>query len=75
MIEKSLPANWKPVQTETRRDPMLSNVFLYTQEGWPSLVSGNLKPYFLKKNELSVENGIIMWGYRMVVPAKFKKNI
>lgn len=30
------------------------------------------KPYFGRKSELSIDNNVIMWGYRVVVATKLK---
>ena len=38
-------------------------------------VDEKLKPYFVRKNESSIENGILFWGYRVVIPEKGKIDI
>ena len=35
-------------------------------------VSNELKLYFMKRNELSMEQGCLLWGYRVVIPPKFQ---
>ena len=35
--------------------------------GWPNYVSNELKLYFMKQNELSMEQGCLLWGYRVVL--------
>lgn len=36
---------------------------------WPEKVEDdNLKPYFFRKNELTLEKGCLMWGFRIVIP-------
>ena len=45
----------------------------YVKAGWPNHVSNELKLYFMKRNELSMEQGCLLWGYRVVIPPKFQR--
>ena len=65
---ETLPVDAKQLKQATLSDPLLSKVLLYTQKGWPAEYSGELKPYFHKRHELSVEAGCLLWGVRVVVP-------
>ena len=58
----SLPVTEVHMQTATRRDPVLGTVLRYTQQGWPSQVSEDLKPYWMRRNELTIEKGILLRG-------------
>ena len=41
--------------------------------GWPQkLPEPDLAPFFSRKDELSVENGCVLWGYRVVIPTKLR---
>ena len=42
---------------------------------WPEHISQELRPYFTKRNELSIENDIIMWGLRVVIPSCYRHKI
>ena len=64
----SLPVTAMQLQRATRRDPILSKVFLLMQQGWPGVVSDDLKPYQSRQAELGTEGGCILWGIRVVVP-------
>ncbi|KAI5747679.1 hypothetical protein M8J77_017390 [Diaphorina citri] len=61
----------KKIQSETDKDNILSKIKTYVLSGWPdkSLMSEIEIKYYNKKEELTIEDGIIMWGYRVVVPA------
>lgn len=64
------------VRSETRKDPVLSNVYNMVRYGFPKHVNSEvLKPYLNRKSELYIENGVIMWGYRVVIPNKLQKNM
>ena len=66
------PANY----SKTKRDPVLSQVLRYTLEGWPEAVnSEELTPYYTKRTELSVEDGCILWGTRVIVPPQGRSKI
>ena len=54
-------------------DPTLSKVRQWVQEGWPDTdaeTSEELQPYVRRKLELSVGEGCVLWGCRVVVPRK-----
>ena len=52
---EALPVLVDQVQSDTLRDPLLSKVIQYVREGWPSLVPDELKPYWIRRNELSIQ--------------------
>ncbi|XP_013385929.1 uncharacterized protein K02A2.6-like [Lingula anatina] len=52
----------------TSRDPILSQVCRYVQDGWPEKLDQHYDAYVRRRHELSVEQGILMWGLRVVVP-------
>ena len=59
------------IRTGTRRDPILSQVIKFVQQVWLNHNSDEaLKPYFTRKEELSVLDGCLLWGNRVVVPPK-----
>ena len=48
----STPVSVIEIRTGTRRDPILSQVMKYVQQGWPNYNSDEaLKPYFSSKDE------------------------
>ena len=59
----------------TRADPVLSKVVHYLKSGWPVKVSDTLKPYFTRRDELSIEEGCILWGIRVIVPKKLQSSV
>ena len=56
------PVTWNQIKNWTARDPLLSQVYLYTMQGWPRIVENDLLPYFRKKDEISTEGGCLLWG-------------
>ncbi|XP_056118298.1 uncharacterized protein K02A2.6-like [Rhinichthys klamathensis goyatoka] len=63
------PVSAKQIKAWTERDKVLSKVKRFVLQGWPSIVAdAELKPFEKRKNELSVQDGCILWGSRVVVP-------
>ena len=53
----------------TTKDSILSQVRRYTLIGWPDAPLGEeFKPYQFRSRELSVLDGCVLWGCRIVVP-------
>lgn len=69
------PLNAAQIARMTRTDQELSKVFRYVMEGWPIEVSDDLKVFYAKRDELSVEQGCLLWGTRVIVPFKFRKSV
>ena len=53
----------------TARDPVFFQVIQFVLQGWPSEIEEEaLKPYFIRREELSVHAGFLLWGARVMVP-------
>ena len=59
----------------TRSDPALSKVYQCLQRGWPMQINSMLRPYWTRRTELSIEEGCIMWGARVVIPKKLQSAV
>ena len=61
----------------TRQDPSLSYVLQCVKTTWLTLLSNNveLKPFYVRRSELSVQDDCILWGSRVIVPPKLRTNI
>ena len=71
----TLPVTAQQVQTNTRADPILSKVVRFTNEGWPKDISDDLLPFKSKQQELTLEGGCLLWGVRVIVPAKLRPRV
>ena len=72
----SVPLTSTQIRNMTNRDPVLAKVKQYTQTGWPATVSDErLYPYSSKRDELSLEDGIPLWGSRVVVPPQARNTV
>ena len=72
----STPVSVNEIRTGTRRDPIQSQVITFVQQGWLNHNSDEaLKPYFTRKDELSVQDACLLWGNRVVVPPKERARV
>ncbi|XP_062713439.1 uncharacterized protein LOC134290338 [Aedes albopictus] len=63
----------KQLIVESRRDPVISRIVNFVKTGWPNNVEDpDLKKFSVRKDELVVEEGVLMWGYRIVAPTKLR---
>ena len=69
------PLNATQVARMTRTDSELSRVYKYVMEGWPVRVEENLRVFYTKRNELSTEQGCVLWGTRVIVPFKLRRAV
>lgn len=71
MAEKpdDFPFDAEHIAAETSKDKTLSQVTHYVQRGWPGKVKGaDLHTYWLHRMELSLQDGCLLLGNRVVVP-------
>ena len=71
----SSPVTARQVKTWTDRDPLLSKVRSLTQQGWTPQTDEQLKPYQRRKEELSVQDGCVLCGSRVIVPETGREKI
>ncbi|XP_071056890.1 uncharacterized protein [Onthophagus taurus] len=62
-----LPISADEIASETRKDRVLCKVMELTKYGWPDHMKDlDLKPYFKRRNELSIEGHCLTWGNRVM---------
>ena len=54
----------------TATDTILSQVLQFVERVWPCDVTRDRESYTRRKDKLSVQRGVLMWGARVVVPPK-----
>ena len=56
---ETLPVTAAEIKISTKNDAILFEVLKYlSDDKWPEHISQELRPYFTKRNELSIENDI-----------------
>ena len=64
-----LPIDADIIRQQTQIDPELKMVLTSLErDKWTKDNIAKLHMYYLKRHELSIEDGIVMWGLRVVVP-------
>ena len=69
------PINVSQIRSWTMKDPTLSKVVHFVLSGWPFEVSSSLKPFYNRRVELSTQDGVLLWGYRVIVPPPGRDSI
>lgn len=70
------PITMKDVEVETERDPVLNRIVTFLKTRMPAKCNEEiLKPYFACRSELSLENGCILRGHKLVIPSKFREQL
>ena len=59
----------------TAKDETLSQVLVWCMKGWPKEVDTAYKPYIQRRLELSVKDGCVLWGARVVVPQREREAV
>ena len=63
---ESIPGTSAQLRRATCRDVLLSKVLKYTKRGWPTEVKEPLRPFWNRRDELTIEDGCLLWGGRVV---------
>ena len=72
------PVNVDQIRMWTSRDPVLSAVMHCVRNGWPTagdVFSPAFRPYRSRQAELSVQDGCLLWGSRVVIPDQGRQGI
>lgn len=74
----SLPISAEEVRQATERDSTLKSVVKLIRDGWPTnrkRVSPELLPYFDRRLQLSIQNGCILCGLKVVIPSVLREQV
>ncbi|CAL9690514.1 unnamed protein product [Knipowitschia caucasica] len=70
-----LPVTNTMIQKETRNDPTLSKIYDITMQGWPAHGIPSFPEFSARRDQLSVCQGTLMCGSRVVVPQKLRTKV
>uniref|UniRef100_A0A3B3B4L9 Gypsy retrotransposon integrase-like protein 1 n=1 Tax=Oryzias melastigma TaxID=30732 RepID=A0A3B3B4L9_ORYME len=65
----------RQIKRWTATDVILSQVHDNILKGWPAKTDAHLQPYRQRRMELSVRDGCVLWGARVVIPTKGRDKI
>lgn len=69
------PVNAESLREAGKQDPVYSSAVQHTLSGWTEETEDDLQPYFKRKWELSVQDGCLLWGRRVVIPSSCRKRV
>ena len=73
---ESSPVLARDVRRWTEQDLKISRIQYYVHHGWPSKpLMESLTPYWERASELFIEEGCLLWGYRVIVPPQGQKRV
>nr|XP_056702475.1 uncharacterized protein K02A2.6-like [Euleptes europaea] len=71
-----LPLHASDIAAHTAKDCTLARVLNWVGKGWPAArPDGEFKPFSMRQHELSLNKGCLLWGNRVVVPAKLHTKV
>ena len=80
LLCRNLPASdthIKEIKQLQEQDEICQQLTTYCRNGWPSKTSipGNLKPYLFVSREITVLDGLLMRGSRIIIPSPLRPTI
>lgn len=69
------PVKPKLIAQETGKDPVLSKVQRYVKEGWPHVLTDEVRRYKNLEDTLSTESGCVFSGCRLIIPTKLRSQV
>ena len=79
-IVKYLPATesrLEELRSQQQQDEVTRQLMTYCTEGWPDRfhLPGSLKPYWPERDELNIQQGLLMKGNRIVIPVSMRLDV
>lgn len=74
-VSSELPLSYADIAKVSKKDPVLLKVIDFVKTGWPNKVESAFRPFFQKRHEMSVEEGCLMVGVRVVIPEVLKTEV
>ena len=69
------PVTVNDIHKWTKCDPLQAQVLQFVEQGWPHKFDSSLAPYSAHNTELSVLDGCILWGARVVIPPQSQQAV
>ena len=58
-----MPISADDIAVETQKDRTLARIYHYIMNGWPKERDSDIAPHYMCRDELSAEQGCILWGF------------
>lgn len=73
--QEDWPLNGEEIARETEKDVTLAKVEKYISKEWPKKIPENLTTYFGKRKEIRSEQGMLLWGHRIIIPTSLRERL
>jgi len=73
-----LPLTASKIRNALRKDPILSQVLIFMQSGWPQKLNpdqSQLQSFHTRKTELTLVQEVLLWGSRVIIPTALKQQV
>lgn len=70
-----LPVTSSQLRKETSKDKLLAVVYDAAMRGWNKPEDKTLLPFYERRNEITVHQGCLLWGIRVIIPQKLQREI
>lgn len=74
----SMPVSATDIKRWSQQDPVLSRVLRYVQNGWAfgdTDTDQELEPFRARAAELSMNDGCLLWGKRVIIPPQGREKV
>ncbi|XP_013163468.1 PREDICTED: uncharacterized protein K02A2.6-like [Papilio xuthus] len=74
-VDETLPVNFKEIALATTKDNLLSRIFGYIMFGWPEKCADDEMAFYVRRSDLYIDHGCILYKYRLVIPQILQKRV
>lgn len=74
-LNETLPVSYKDIAAESQKDNLLCSIYGYVMFEWPDKCKENEKPFYVRRSELYIDPGRILYKYRLVIPVTLRKQV
>lgn len=75
IASNNLPLQLDDVREQTNKDILMKQVCNFVMFGWPKHCDQTLKPYYNCRYEISLENGCLMRGHKLIIPNQLRHTV
>ena len=75
-IMEAVPLNATIIAKESRHDSQIAQIINFIlHDKWPKSAIPGLEPFFSRRHELTVQQGCLLWGHRIIPPRKVRPQL
>ncbi|XP_045763671.1 uncharacterized protein K02A2.6-like [Maniola jurtina] len=74
-MNETLPVSYKEIAVEIKKDNLLSRIYGYIMFGWPEKCKEDEQAFFVRRAELYIDHGCILYKYRLIIPQSLQERV